>query len=271
MRRVVLGLSAAIVLVGLWVWNKPESGPSGLDKSETFPAATSSTSAKTEENTAPSALAVTRPAQAVEAAELPASWSALLAGFSPEQQARLETLRARYPVAFEFASAEQFKWMLSHGYPHPADWLRTEELPEAELIRRAESGDLTAAAVGYDRTTNATEDLYQSTGELNRGASRLTAHTAMFEQTLGQACTPFLGYLRARNFAVNYPKEPYSVLPGYIYAATLGDQRADRYVQGHATALGIGREALAVAQISAVQYMMSLPSQCRYQPLPAAP
>lgn len=266
MRRVGLALALAIGVICFWWWEIHEATQSSAHEVPATPSMASPVSEKAE---ASRRLEVDSPSSGVENAALPENWAALLDLFSPEQRERLETLRARYPVAFEFSNANQFRWMLEHGFPHPADWLRTEKLSEAELIRRAELGDLTAAAVGYDTATNATESLFNATGELNRGASSLTGRAAMFEQTLGQACTPFLGYLRARNAAVNYPNTPESVLPGYLYAASLGDQRAAAFARQRALALGISKEALALANMSALQFQMALPSRCLSSPMPA--
>ena len=149
---------------------------------------------------------------------------------------------ARYFGTLEFSGQQQAEALRAMGYPSVGEWQAARMLTDAELLGRAQKGDLRARQFLVDRVivsigpdtraglTNSAQDLEK--------AGLWTEAQAMALENLARTKSPFAAYQAAALFqASSQNLDPAFAAAGFQLARDLGDKRAaqlfDAYFRQH--------------------------------------
>lgn len=167
----------------------------------------------------------------------------LLARYSAEDQAIIRAFYSgfgntgfsgmyMFDNAFSFKNRRQFEWLVANGYPLPDDILMAAKIPPSELLSLAKKGNFKAKAMLLAREYQATAT---SSAALDSAQMEKYKELSAFQADVLSDGSPFAGYV----WAAEHIKKPVSdgragVLAGYMFAETLGDDRAGLFAGEYA-------------------------------------
>lgn len=120
-------------------------------------------------------------------------------------------------TVFEFATVNQLKWMLQHGYPTPDDILLARSMTTEQLHLKFEAGDVKAGYFYLARQS--------AMGAESELSPREVQELDDVARTLLEAGSPFAGYSYFQ-YQMQAKGDPVSALAGLAWASTAGDSRA---------------------------------------------
>jgi hypothetical protein len=155
----------------------------------------------------------------------------LLSRYTPEQQAQIRGFYAEfgrggfnlteYAVkdVFSFRTAEQLRWLITHGYPSPDDVLVASAMTDDELADLADNGNFKATAFYLGRLSTTASAAPPT--ELPRVWD--AKKRAEFEDRVLATGSAFGAYVMAKTAIAE--KKQGMALAAYLYADRLGDGR----------------------------------------------
>jgi hypothetical protein len=167
----------------------------------------------------------------------PRSWDEWASALTPDERRAADQLLLDYPEAYDLRSAAQLKWMVSVGFPTPADFAKASRLSYEELIRAGEAGDMKAAQLAYERALR--ESLEAGLDALANDPRLAAKRERALNALQGRTCSPFPLYVYARQseHLVQHRGGEQSlsawlqVLAAYTVIESLGDSRVGVGIQ----------------------------------------
>lgn len=163
------------------------------------------------------------------------SWGERLARLPKSEQAYLVEVSERYFGSLEFSSREAQRHLIQQGFPMPEEWLAARSLPDAELERLAEDGNLKAQMFMIDRVAQQIGPVRAVRGLTNTPADkalfrRFVSATTIADKLLQTSGSPFAAYLAGRIYSAGTQgNSPEYIASAFQLAEDLGDDRADDF------------------------------------------
>lgn len=209
------------------------------------------------------------PGMTVPAAD---SWEALVSMLLPDERALVESLRSRYPEAYQFKSINQLKWMVEHGYPMPTEIVAASRIPLRDLKQMAADGNVKAAMLARERLLMEALANSEQLGSPFHDSPLMKEIGFMDAVVRDRNCSPFSFYISARRYEelarARLDDSALGALAAHAVIASLGDPRSQDYAERLAGAFPFsGRSAMELAQMSVLERRLA-PPNCRTSRFP---